>query len=172
MVENLTASVSELTSAVGNERKSKPNENTVCKHCQKSGHRQENCFQLKTCYRCKPQGHIARHCRSCESINKAQGHEQATDKLRMWADKSHEPKQPIEQSAGDKEINHTVHTELQPSLRILLNIDIGGKGLKFLYDPGSQYSMLLLNIFQQLANKPPLTPINRAGWAFLEYHSR
>ena len=92
----------------------------------------------------------------------------------MWADKSHEPKQPIEQSAGDKEIdiNHTVHTELEPSPRILLNIDIGGKGLKFLYDPGSQYSMLPLNIFQQLTNKPPLTPINRAGWAFLEYHSR
>ena len=44
-----------------------------------------------------------------------------------------------------------------------MNIDIGGKGLKFLYDPGSQYSMLPLNIFQQLANKPPLAPINRAG---------
>ena len=44
-----------------------------------------------------------------------------------------------------------------------MNIDIGGKGLTFLYDPGSQYSVLPLNIFQQLANKPPLTPINRAG---------
>ena len=96
MVTNLTASVSELTSEVGNQRKSRPNENTVCKHCQKAGHQQENCFQLKTCYHCKRQGHIARHCRSGESINKGQGHEQATDKLRMRADKSHKPEQPIE----------------------------------------------------------------------------
>ena len=84
----------------------------------------------------------------------------------MRADKSFEPEQPIEQSAGDtKEVklSHAVHAELEPSPRILLNIDIGGRGLKFLYDPGSQYSMLLLNIFQQLANKPPLTLINRAG---------
>ena len=112
--------------------------------------------ELKTCYRCKRQGHIARRCRSDESINKTQGHEQAANKSRMWADKSHQPEQPIEQSAGDtKEIklNHSVHAELEPSPRILLNIDIGGRGLKFLYDPESQYSMLPLNIFQQLANK-------------------
>ena len=138
----------------------------MCKHCQKAGHQQENCFQLKTCYHWKRQGHIARHCRSGESINKAQGHEQTTDKFRMRADKSHEPEQSIEKSTSDTkeiDINHTVHAELEPSSRILLNVDIGRKGLKFLYDLGSQYSMLPLNIFQQLANKPPLTPINRAG---------
>ena len=38
MVANLTASVSELTSAVGSQRKSRPKESTVCKHCQKPGH--------------------------------------------------------------------------------------------------------------------------------------
>ena len=84
----------------------------------------------------------------------------------MRADTSHKPEQPIEPSAGDtKETKseHSVHAELERSPKILLNIDIGGRGLKFLYDLGSQYSMLLLNIFQQLANKPPLTPINRAG---------
>ena len=62
---------------------------------------------------------------------------------------------PSNNFAGDtKEIklNHSVHAELEPSQRILLNIDIGGRGLKFLYDPESQYSMLPLNIFQQLAN--------------------
>ena len=72
----------------------------------------------------------------------------------MRADKSHEPEQPIQQSVGDtKEIKleYSVHAELEPSPRILLNIDIGGRGLKFLYEPGSQYSMLPLNIFQQLA---------------------
>ena len=57
----------------------------------------------------------------------------------MRADKSHEPEQPIEQSAGDTkeiELSHLVHAELEPSPRILLNIDIGGKVLKFLYDRG------------------------------------
>ena len=36
---------------------------TICSHCNKRGHKIEQCFQLQTCQLCKTLGHIAPHCR-------------------------------------------------------------------------------------------------------------
>ena len=36
----------------------------TCANCGKSDHSEDNCFKLKTCFKCKEEGHIARFCKA------------------------------------------------------------------------------------------------------------
>ena len=47
--------------------------------------------------------------------------------------------------------------------RIMIDIEILGTLVSFLYDPGSQYSMITRNVYDSLSTKPPLNLISKSG---------
>lgn len=44
---------------------------------------------------------------------------------------------------------------------IILKLSVGDKLLDFLYDPGSQFTMIPKHIYDRLAQEPALSPINK-----------
>ena len=52
---------------------------------------------------------------------------------------------------------------LDPAPRILLDITVCDTPLKFLYDPGSQNTIISSTIYYNMQNKPPLAPVNKVG---------
>ena len=42
----------------------------TCANCSKSNHSEDNCFKLKTCFKCKEKGHIARFCKADNAEHK------------------------------------------------------------------------------------------------------
>ena len=53
--------------------------------------------------------------------------------------------------------------KLNAALEILLDITVGEMSLKFLYDPGSQYMMIPIMIYNNLPQKRPLAPVDKVG---------
>ena len=51
---------------------------TICEECQKPGHSRQNCFKLKTCYRCQEVGHIGRFCKKTTESNASNNLDDAT----------------------------------------------------------------------------------------------
>ena len=139
VVESLASQVSRLSTGSSSWQQ----ETTVCEHCQKPGHIKSRCFKLKKCYLCSKFGHIAKHCRNSNN----QG-EVSTSSGETGAKNS---------------VNSVDFVALQSSPRIYLDLNVGGSKLDFLYYPGSQYSMVPKNIYDQLPNKPPLSAVNKVG---------
>ena len=50
---------------------------------------------------------------------------------------------------------------LTEDIRIILKLTVGRKLLDFLYDPGSQFTMIPKHIYDRLAQEPALSPINK-----------
>ena len=111
--------------------------NNSCNYCGKTGHIEEKCFKKKTCHICKQKGHIARYCRD---RNKNEVPNAAT-----------RTKESI--SLGNKE----------KASRTILKINVGNQKIDFLYDTGSQYSIMKKETYDSLENKPPLNPVTQSG---------
>ena len=113
----------------------------ICEHCQRTGHDKARCFQLKTCHTCNKTGHIAKYCK--EKPTNPPSNNFATTVLKC-------------DDAGKA-------SEITPGRRIMIKIRTGEQELDFLYDPGSQFSIIPLSYFDKLENKPPLVPIKESG---------
>ena len=55
------------------------------------------------------------------------------------------------------------NAQLPTSNRMLLRIHVAGVKTDFLYDTGSQYTMIPRKLYEQLRNKPPLQPVLNSG---------
>ena len=149
LVEGLTNSIQALTtcSSAASAQSTRPPGN--CEHCGKPGHNQQSCFKLKTCLKCGVKGHIAKFCRNGP---------------RAYYNNSNNRPPPPHANFSAGEVYHNNHgrpddsnvMKLNPAPRILLDITVGDTPLKFLYDPGSQYTMIPSSVYQSFQNKPPL----------------
>ena len=125
--------VEKLTNQVSQLASNKNDSNNVkiCSNCKKAGHVVSKCFKLKTCFICQKKGHIAKFCK--ENKNHTENPQQA---------------------AGSCD-----SVNLPSSRRIMIDIEISGTLVPFLYDPGSQYSMITRNVYDSLStNQPPSPP--------------
>ena len=120
------------------------NKNTICDHCHKTGHVSSNCFQLKTCFKCKKKGHISKYCKEQNNshVNTSAGQVLKANKNIAYA---HE------------------NVKLESVQRIKVTAVISGQKVEFLYDPGSEYTILPRRLYETLINKPPLVPISHCG---------
>ena len=80
----------------------------TCANCGKSNHSEDNCFKLKTCFKCKEKSHIARFCKANNGEYKAAS---------------------LKASAAIQQV--------KPSERLFLKVNISGEELMFLHDTGS-----------------------------------
>jgi len=53
--------------------------------------------------------------------------------------------------------------KLQPAPRFLSDIFVCDTPLEFLYDPGSQYTMIPTSVYQSLTHKPPLMTVDKVA---------
>ena len=111
-----------------------------CEHCGKSGHLSSKCFKIRTCFRCNEKGHISKYCpKSGDEVGS---------------------------SAGKTELNSNqsdLDVEISSVERIKIKTHIFGTEVTFLYDPGSEYTILPIETYNSLPSKPPLSKINRCG---------
>ena len=120
------------------------NRNTICDHCHKTGHVSSNCFQLKTCFKCKKKGHISKYCKEQNNshVNTSAG-------------------QVLKANTNIASAHENV--KLESVQRIKVTAVISGQKVEFLYDPGSEYTILPRRLYETLINKPPLIPISHCG---------
>ena len=110
------------------------NNRPFCSNCQKPGHFVGNCFALRKCFNYDEKGHIATNCKKAHSAP-------ATVNLLEGFTKEHcEPEQPT-----------------------LINVCVSDKPVSFLYDTGSQYTIITRKTYDSLPNKPPLSSFNSSG---------
>ena len=100
-------------------------------NCGKSNHSEDNCFKLKTCFKRKEKGDIAR-------FSKADNAECKTASL---------------------EVSAAVQ-QVKPSKRSFLKVNISGKEL-FLHDTGSPISIITRDDSDRLPTKPPLQQVGQ-----------
>ena len=100
-------------------------------NCGKSNHSEDNCFKLKTCFKRKEKGDIAR-------FSKADNAECKTASL---------------------EVSAAVQ-QVKPSKRSFLKVNISGKEL-FLHDTGSPISIITRDDSDRLPTKPPLQQVEQ-----------
>ena len=53
--------------------------------------------------------------------------------------------------------------QIVPERRITFKLQVGKQDLDFLFDSGSQHSMMPRKVYDQLADRPPLSPVNVSG---------
>ena len=106
----------------------------TCANCGKSNHSEDNCFKLKTFFKCKQKSHIAR-------FGKANNAEYKAASLKASA---------------------TVQ-QVKPSKILFLKVNILGKELMFLHDTGRQFSIVTRDDYERLPPKPPLQQVEQSG---------
>lgn len=104
-----------------------------CEECGKSNHDTRFCWKRKTCFVCQELGHISRFF----------------------------PKKPTG-SAGI-ECSDGPEVTLQPAARIMLSVGLNNETFEFLYDPGSEYSIITKATYDSLKHKPVLESTHRIG---------
>ena len=83
-------------------------------------------------------GHIAKFCKE------KQGNQTAASQF--------------ENSSGSE-----VPQQIVPERRIKFKLQVGKQELAFLYDSGSQHSIIPRKVYDQLADRPTLSPVNVSG---------
>ena len=126
-LENLVEKLTNQVSQLASNKNDSNNVN-ICSNYKKAGHIVSKCFKLKTCFICQKKGHIAKFCKE---------------------NKIH-TENPQQVAGSCDSVN------LPPSRRIMIDIEISGTLVPFLYDPGSQYYMITLNVYDSLSAKPRL----------------
>ena len=114
----------------------------VCEHCKKKGHTRERCFKLKKCYKCGEIGHISKYCKAVDVD---------TNKI-------------MPQSGNCQEAPDGV----EPGNRLVIKVKVGSDRIDFLYDTGSQNSVIPRHVYDSLQVKPPLIPMKRSGIGITE----
>ena len=110
------------------------NNRPFCCNYQKPGHFVGNCFALRKCFHCIEKGHIAKNRKKTHSAPTA---------INSFEDLTKE--------------------DLQPEQRTLINVHVSDEPVSFLYDTGSQYTIITRKTYDSLLNKPPLSPFNFSG---------
>ena len=111
-----------------------------CSHCGIWNHTRDQCHKLnRVCYSCKKPGHIARDCKTASNNTDAEGD--------------------VASSVAGVPTNATV----LPGERLFVKGLVSGQEFKFLYDTGSQLTLLQRSDYESLASKPPITPIGQNG---------
>ena len=103
-------------------------------NCQKPGRFVGDCFALRKCFNCNEKGHIAKNCK-----------------------KTHSAPTTINSFEG------FTKEHLEPEQRTLINVRVSDKPVSFLYDTGSQYTIITRKTYESRPNKPPLSPFNSSG---------
>ena len=93
---------------------------------------------MKTCFKCNSKGHIAKFCKQNDS---------ETASLRLGTTNGYDRQK----------------KNLIPAERFLLKIKVCEKLYEFLYDTGSQFSIIKRSIYDGLPNKSPLHGITQRG---------
>ena len=109
----------------------------TCSNCNKEGHLSNQCYKLKTCYICKRKGHISINCPNKD--------------------------QPFVDSSAGEIFTQGCKNDLESVKRVMLKVNISGKDINFLYDPGSEYTILPKHLYDSLPIKPPLLPTDQFG---------
>ena len=86
---------------------------------------------LRKCFNCNEKGHIAKNCK-----------------------KTHSAPTTVNSLEG------FTKEHLEPEQRTLINVYISDKPVSFLYDTGSQYTIITRETYDSLPNKSPLSPFN------------
>ena len=100
----------------------------ICGHCGKANHAENSCFKLKTYFKCNSKGHIAKFCKQNDS----------TTSLKLENTNEYDRQK----------------KNLIPAERFLLKIKVCEKLYEFLYDTGSQFSIIKRSIYNYLPKKP------------------
>ena len=106
----------------------------TCANCGKFNHSEDNCFKLKTCFKCKEKGHIARFCKADNAEYKTAS-----------------------------SIVPAAVQQVKPSKRLFLKVNISRKELMFLHDTGSQFLIITRDDYDRLPTKPPLQKVEQSG---------
>ena len=110
--------------------------NMKCEHCNKIGHTRQRCYRLKNCFKCGERGHISKFCRKGNT-----GENIPTTSLVLGAH----------------------NTDLKPGKRVMIKVKLRKREVQFLYDPGSQFTILARRDYDILQVKPPIQSINQVG---------
>ena len=110
----------------------------TCGYCGKANHVESSCFKLKTCFKCNSKGHIAKFCKQNDS---------ETASLRLGTTNGYDRQK----------------KNLIPAERFLLKIKVCEKLYEFLYDTGSQFSIIKRSIYDDLPNKQLLHGVTQCG---------
>ena len=126
------------------------NRQRICNVCNKTGHTGDKCYLTKTCFICNQKGHISRNCTANTTPpGQSQGN--------------------VSTNAGKtrEDLNENIQSnsfqKIKSVERILVNTVICGVNVLFLYDPGSEYTILLRVLYDSLPSKPPLLSIDSCG---------
>ncbi len=109
-----------------------------CDHCGKAGHTRERCFQLKRCFKCDEVGHISKFCKKGNAV--------------------HRENRPNTTAIVGENLDC-----VKPGKRLIIKVKIVSQIVNFLYDPGSQFTIISRDVYDSLAVKPPLQPVQQAG---------
>ena len=134
----------------GNDTRSRDNiRRKICDYCQKTGHIRSQCHRLKTCNKCQRKGHIAKFCRESKEYS---------------CDRAGASKTSLKSASGKAQIDtNESQVKLQPVSRITRHVDVGGREIDMLYDPGSTYSMITRETYESLQVRPPIVPVTNTG---------
>ena len=110
----------------------------ICNHRGKANHAESSYFKLDTCFKCNSKGHIAKLCKQNDS---------ETASLKLENPKKY-----------DRQKKNLIAAE-----RFLLKIKVCEKLYEFLYDTGSQFSIIKRSIYDDLPNKQLLHGVTQRG---------
>ena len=113
---------------------SSQNNTPISSNCQKPDDFVGNCFVLRKCFSCNEKGHIAKNSKKTHIA-----------------------------VATVSSLERLTKEHLEPEQRTLINIRVSDKPVSFLYDTGSQYTIITRKTYDSLPNKPPLSPFNSSG---------
>ena len=108
----------------------------VCNFCNKAGHSEERRFKKKACHKCSEIGHIAKFC----------------------------PKNRNEHPTAAAQVDKSnVSNDLIEPAQTILSVNVGQNKIDFLYDTGSQFSIMMKSTYDNLVTKPPLIDVTKSG---------
>ena len=110
----------------------------ICNHRGKANHAESSYFKLDSCFKCNSKGHIAKLCKQNDS---------ETASLKLENPKKY-----------DRQKKNLIKVE-----RFLLKIKVCEKLYEFLYDTGSQFSIIKRSIYDDLPNKQLLHGVTQCG---------